>query len=240
MKAPSKSDVDQLGETLKHTPVSEASLIALDEFRLTFGTAIDQVRRALNEHCGVQCTLRPSKSTPSIIAKLIRQPTLRLTQIQDIAGLRVIVKDYAEQDALRDKVIALYPDCKIYDRREKPSFGYRAVHLVMKIEGRLVELQIRTELQHAWAQASEKMADIYGHHLKYGASDSNHFQGFISISNSLHSNEQTLIAANEAIRTTETDGLGLNKLHTIVNYIETHKTEILIDLREFVKDLYNR
>lgn len=169
MKALSKSGIDPLGETLKQTPVSEASLIALDEFRLTFGTAIDQVRRALNEHCGVQCTLRPSKSTPSIIAKLIRQPTLRLTQIQDIAGLRVIVKDYAEQDALRDKVIARYPNCKIYDRREKPSFGYRAVHLVMKIDGRLVELQIRTELQHLWAQLSETIADTLGHSLKYGA-----------------------------------------------------------------------
>jgi hypothetical protein len=61
MKPQSKSEIDQLGETLKHTPVSEASLIALDQFRLTFASAIDQVRRALNEQCGVQCSLRPSK-----------------------------------------------------------------------------------------------------------------------------------------------------------------------------------
>ncbi len=189
MKAPSKSDVDQLGETLKHTPVSEASLIALDEFRLTFGTAIDQVRRALNEHCGVQCTLRPSKSTPSIIAKLIRQPTLRLTQIQDIAGLRVIVKDYAEQDALRDKVVALYPDCKIYDRREKPSFGYRAVHVVVKVEGCLVEVQIRSEFQQVWGQVSEKFADIAGHFVKYQPIDNNFGNELHSLSDVIHTLE---------------------------------------------------
>jgi putative GTP pyrophosphokinase len=192
MKPQTKSEIDQLGETLKHTPVSEASLIALDQFRLTFGTAIDQVRRALNEQCGVQCSLRPSKSTPSIIAKLIRQPTLRLTQIQDIAGLRVIVKDYAEQDALRDKVVAIYPDCKIYDRREKPSFGYRAVHLVMKVEGRLVELQIRTEFQHAWGQFSETYADLAGHDTKYKDLSLPFVDQLIGLSNDLHELEDAL------------------------------------------------
>lgn len=171
MSTPSKSAIDQLGETLKQAPVSRESLIALDQYRLTFHMAIAQVRSALSEQCGVQCTLRPSKSTPSIIAKLIRQPSTRLTQIQDIAGLRVIVKDYAEQDALRDKVKALYPDCKIYDRRKKPSFGYRAVHLVIKVDNRLVELQVRTEFQHLWAQEFERCADNYGQDIKYKDSD---------------------------------------------------------------------
>jgi putative GTP pyrophosphokinase len=189
MSTPSKSAIDQLGETLKQTPVSKESLIELDQYRLTFQSAIAQVRRDLNEQCGVQCTLRPSKSTPSIIAKLIRQPSLRLTQIQDIAGLRVIVKDYAEQDALRDKVVALYPDCKIYDRREKPSFGYRAVHLVTKTEGLLVELQIRTELQHAWALFSEKIADLYGHSLKYGSGDEEWQKILLLHSESSHESE---------------------------------------------------
>ncbi len=196
MDSLSKSAIDKLGETLKQTPVSRESLIALDQYRLTFHTAIAQVRNALNEQCGVQCTLRPSKSTPSIIAKLIRQPSARLTQIQDIAGLRVIVKDYAEQDALRDKVKALYPDCKIYDRREKPSFGYRAVHLVMKVEERLVELQIRTEFQHLWAQVSEKHADILGHSVKYDDLGLPLIDNFIGFSNDMHEVEQALHSAD--------------------------------------------
>jgi ppGpp synthetase/RelA/SpoT-type nucleotidyltranferase len=186
MNLQSKSSIDQLGETLKQTPVSRETLIALDQYRLSFHTAIAQVRNALNEQCGVQCTLRPSKSTPSIIAKLIRQPSTRLTQIQDIAGLRVIVKDYIEQNRLRDKVIALFPSCKIYDRREKPSFGYRAVHLVMKIEERLVELQIRTEFQHAWGQVSEKFADIVGHHTKYEFFDNPLTNNLSALSNVVH------------------------------------------------------
>jgi putative GTP pyrophosphokinase len=212
MKPQSKTEIDQLGETLKHTPVSEASLIALDQFRLTFGSAIDQVRRALNEQCGVQCSLRPSKSTPSIIAKLIRQPTLRLTQIQDIAGLRVIVKDYAEQDTLRDKVVAIYPDCKIYDRREKPSFGYRAVHLVMKVEGALVELQIRTEFQHAWAQMSEVMADFYGHNAKYENSQEKRIKEHQVFSNTMHAYEKT-------IQVNKIGDMGTSTLANLINLL---------------------
>ena len=196
MSTPSKSAIDQLGETLKQTPVSKESLIALDQYRRTFQLAIAQVRRDLNEQCGVQCTLRPSKSTPSIVAKLIRQPTSRLTQIQDIAGLRVIVKDYAEQDTLRDKVKGLYPDCKIYDRREKPSFGYRAVHLVIKIEERLVELQIRTEFQHAWGQVSEKYADIAGHAVKYKQQGLPFVEQLIGLSNDVHEVECVLRSAD--------------------------------------------
>jgi putative GTP pyrophosphokinase len=195
----SKSAVDLLGETLKQAPVSEASLIALDTFRLTFQAAIAHVRQSLNEHAGVQCTLRPSKSTPSIIAKLIRQPSTRLTQIQDIAGLRVIVKDYAEQNVLRDTMQALYPDCKIYDRREKSSFGYRAVHLVIKVEARLVELQIRTEFQHVWAQISEKLADLFGQDLKYQVSTIQLKIELDNFSNSVHTSEQGFLDFHQSL-----------------------------------------
>jgi putative GTP pyrophosphokinase len=56
----------------------------------------------------------------------------------------------------------------IIDRRATPSCGYRAIHVVAKVGGLPVEVQIRTELQHAWAEVSEKLADIYGIALKHG------------------------------------------------------------------------
>jgi ppGpp synthetase/RelA/SpoT-type nucleotidyltranferase len=34
--------------------------------------------------------------------------------------------------------------------------------------GKLVEVQIRTSLQHNWAEFSEKLADEFGHAIKYG------------------------------------------------------------------------
>jgi ppGpp synthetase/RelA/SpoT-type nucleotidyltranferase len=36
----------------------------------------------------------------------------------------------------------------VIDRREKPSHGYRAVHVIVECGGRMVEIQVRTELQH--------------------------------------------------------------------------------------------
>lgn len=36
------------------------------------------------------------------------------------------------------------------------------------IDGRAVEIQVRTALQHVWAELSEKFSDIWGSGLKYG------------------------------------------------------------------------
>lgn len=35
----------------------------------------------------------------------------------------------------------------------------------------MVEIQVRTELQHLWAEISEKLADTYGAALKYGGGE---------------------------------------------------------------------
>ena len=54
------------------------------------------------------------------------------------------------------------------DRRAAPSYGYRAVHIVVKISGKLVEIQIRTLLQHLWAEVSERLSDVLDPEIKYG------------------------------------------------------------------------
>ena len=54
------------------------------------------------------------------------------------------------------------------DRRAKPSFGYRAVHVVVKVDGLPVEVQLRTSLQDRWAQIVERMADSWGRQIRYG------------------------------------------------------------------------
>jgi ppGpp synthetase/RelA/SpoT-type nucleotidyltranferase len=54
-----------------------------------------------------------------------------------------------------------------------PSHGYRAVHIVASVNGRKVEIQLRTELQHLWAEISEKVSDIIDPRLKYGEGDTN-------------------------------------------------------------------
>lgn len=66
---------------------------------------------------------------------------------------------------------AAFPSSTIVDRRISPSHGYRAVHVVVRREGRIVEIQVRTVLQHQWAEVTEKLSDEIDPGLKYGTGD---------------------------------------------------------------------
>lgn len=109
---------------------------------------------------------RRSPQAP-IVEKLHRE-SIRLSQIQDIAGCRVIVVDIVEQEKVLASLRAAFPRASTVDRRLNPSFGYRAVHVISRTFGQLVEIQVRTSLQHLWAEFSEKFSDVYNPSIKYG------------------------------------------------------------------------
>src|SRR5438105_427944 len=92
-----KTQIDRLGERLKKGDVSDTDLQALDAYRRAFAGAYETVNQVLRESLGLAPTGRFAKTTTSISEKL-RREHVRLTQIQDIAGCRVVVKDIATQD----------------------------------------------------------------------------------------------------------------------------------------------
>jgi len=53
-------------------------------------------------------------------------------------------------------------------REEADRNGYRAVHVVVELDGRLAEIQIRTAAQHGWAQIVEKLDETMSTDLKHG------------------------------------------------------------------------
>lgn len=163
----SKTQIDRLGDRLRKLFPSEEDLILLDDYRRSFGDAYETVVRTIRERYQFEPTGRPAKSTRAIIEKLNRE-TIRLTQVQDIAGCRVIVNDLGEQDRFVDSVRYAFPKATVVDRRANPSYGYRAVHVIAKISDKLVEIQIRTPLQHLWAEISEKFSDVEDPAIKYG------------------------------------------------------------------------
>lgn len=123
------------------------------------------------------------KRAPSVIAKLLRFPSMKLGQMQDIGGLRAIVsklsnvrkleKLYRSRSFKHELVSS-----KDYIKNPK-SDGYRSIHLVYRYSndkapaynGLLLELQLRTKLQHAWATAVETMGTFLGQALKSGQGD---------------------------------------------------------------------
>jgi putative GTP pyrophosphokinase len=162
-----KSQIDRLGQRLRAQTFQEAELTLLDEYRRSFGPAYDRVVETVQEVLSVPVSGRPAKSTTSIIEKLNRE-SIRLSQIQDIAGCRIVVSDSLEQNRAVELIAAAFENVVIQDRRTKPSHGYRAVHVIIRDEGKSIELQIRTLLQQVWAELSEKLADVSDPSIKYG------------------------------------------------------------------------
>ncbi|VAW95239.1 RelA/SpoT domain protein [hydrothermal vent metagenome] len=118
------------------------------------------------------------KRAPSVITKLQRYESMQLHRMNDIAGLRAVVKSVSKVRELEKN----YRDSRFkhelvnekdYINNPKET-GYRGVHLVYKYktpkvpeyENLLLELQIRTRLQHAWATAVETMGTFLNHALK--------------------------------------------------------------------------
>jgi ppGpp synthetase/RelA/SpoT-type nucleotidyltranferase len=80
------------------------------------------------------------------------------------------VEDIFTQNVVVEQLKALFEQATPDDRRERPSHGYRAVHIIIPYSGKLIEVQVRTLLQHRWAEVSEKFSDV-DPSIKYGVGD---------------------------------------------------------------------
>jgi putative GTP pyrophosphokinase len=168
LKPFSNNQIDMLGERLKVGDPSDEDVTMLSAYRNSFYDAAKSVADTVREISGLEVTARPLKTTLSIVAKLKRDGVKQLSAMQDIGGCRVTVSNLTAQDDLIGKLMAAFPDAKLYDRVAKPSHGYRAKHLVVKVDGRRIEIQVRTYLQNHWALISERAADVFGQEIKYG------------------------------------------------------------------------
>ena len=166
----SKNQIDRLGGRLRKGDINETDLRLLDSYRRSFSDAYEVVVRQIRDDLRLEPTGRPAKSTTSIIDKLQRE-SIRLSQMQDIAGCRLTVPDIAVQNEVVAQLKRLFGNVTIVDRRQHPSHGYRAVHVIVDDSGKSVEVQIRTSLQHLWAELSEKLSDVVDGAIKYGGGD---------------------------------------------------------------------
>lgn len=110
------------------------------------------------------------KSRNTLREKLQSMPTMQLTHIRDLVGVRIVgTMTLEEQDELASTLISdLNMKSELIDRRLIPNNGYRALHIEVKLDGITGEIQIRTPLQSAWADSFERLADIWGRQIRYG------------------------------------------------------------------------
>lgn len=129
------------------------------------------------------------KRKPQIIRKLKRL-SVRLTQLQDIGGSRIIVESNKDVNKLRSFILdklGKQKDIELVretDYREKgrDDTGYRALHLILNLSGQKLELQIRSQIQHYWAESIERASVVYGYHLKEKEGDPIVIQYFKALS----------------------------------------------------------
>lgn len=127
------------------------------------------------------------KRLPTIIKKVKRYPDMRLSRMQDIGGVRAILPTLKDVRELEREYVS---NNKLSHRLKEPhkdyiespkEDGYRGIHLVYEYnntlsrnglakdyKGLLVEIQIRTNLQHSWATAVEAMGAFMGESFKNG------------------------------------------------------------------------
>lgn len=155
-------------------PLDETNLRIWGEFN-THYSAVEQALRAdvlhRLEHDGLPIQLEVTsrfKSRPTVLAKL--RSHSQLDRIRDLIGVRIVMQRGGRngQDRIVRCLAAAYPPAKIIDRRADPRAGYRAVHLEVNVAGARAEIQVRTSLQHQWAEVCERAADRWGRDLRYG------------------------------------------------------------------------
>jgi ppGpp synthetase/RelA/SpoT-type nucleotidyltranferase len=168
--------MDRLGRRLTEarTP-SEEDLDLLEKILVAYDETLSEVRQRLAE-LGFTPTTR-LKTTGTLIDKLRREVGMGFKGMQDIAGARLVVEgNHSVQDEVVSKIIDHFSTDdrppRTIDRRQKPSWGYRAVHVIVTVDGLPAEVQVRTQLQDVWAQTVERLADSWGRDIRYGGEPS--------------------------------------------------------------------
>ena len=161
---------------------------------------------------------RRLKRLSTIIDKLER-PTLdghntnsiKLTRMQDIAGCRAIVKNIKQLKQLQKKLESsrsVHKIVSIKDYLTPKESGYGGVHLVYSCyENQLadhewkkakVEVQLRTELQHAWATSLEIIDTLEQINLKTRHDGHDDWRKLFSIAGRLVSHEEKACVIEDA------------------------------------------
>lgn len=184
----SNSQITKLGDRLRSGDFSEADLAMLDAFRQTYSEIDEQayqlIHNTLASITGWTITKRKRKTQQSIVEKLRRQPQLRLPQMQDIAGCRIVIEGGGQvADTLGNLLTGAFEPLQwAIERKERHAHGYRATHIIARKGQKFYEIQLRTYAQDVWANLVESLSNEKNT-LKYGGSDQE--QALISLLQSL-------------------------------------------------------
>lgn len=189
----------------------------LSNWRASHALPLNAIQMNLRQSAGRVCT-RPLiaqrlKRRPSVMAKLRRFDSMQLARMQDIGGCRAVLDNAGQvnslyQAFLRSRTKHELVLQKDYLREPKKS-GYRGVHLVYRYRsskytdhtGLMIEIQLRSKLQHVWATGVETVGAFIRSALKSSTGPEDWLR-FFSILGSLFALEErgTLVPGTPTTR----------------------------------------
>lgn len=168
----SKNQIDKFGRRIRTGETLEGDHQLLRELNVIWLSAAWEAAKTIQENVSVEysdISVR-AKNLGTIEAKLHRQVTLQLSYMRDLAGCRLVVAHgRKDQECAASEIMETFVACspKYINRIADPRVGYRAIHLAVNLGITRVEIQIRTKLQHAWAEAMERLGDLAGRDVRY-------------------------------------------------------------------------
>ena len=169
---PSKRDLDLLGESIRTDTITPTDWELFYEVRLEWRKVLTNLEIDLDKEFssrGFELTSR-LKNFRTLREKL-RRSNLKLSSIRDVIGSRLVIPDSLEiQNVVVHEVMAKIANdrSKVVDRRVHSNHGYRAVHIELRRDGTICEIQVRTQLQDSWARTSEAFGELVGRGIRYG------------------------------------------------------------------------
>jgi putative GTP pyrophosphokinase len=189
-----------LAETSPHWLAHEYALLLADQWRACHAYPINTfqatLRTRLAAYPGNPIVAQRLKRMPTIVDKLRRYPAMKLTTMQDIGGVRAILKSVDDVRRLSTAYVGSTRlthellDRKDYIANPRSEDGYRSIHLIYRYrnkrapeyDGLRIEMQIRTTIQHIWATAVEAMGTFLGQALKSRQGDQEWLDFFALVS----------------------------------------------------------
>lgn len=192
----SRKQIDKAGKLLRDVVLALGGESDLDPDRFTpdsIREAVDVVQWWRGQHArplarvtallryyadkvGGESVTQRLKRFSTIVDKLQRQPTMALSKMEDIAGVRAILSRQEDVDRVvrclerssswKIRRIRRYVDGGVPGPKDD---GYRAVHVVVQKDGCYVEMQLRTPWQDSWAQSVEQDTRRLRAGLKFGS-----------------------------------------------------------------------
>ena len=180
----SKSRAKKIGKIIRRSPTTmeedEAFVEAIDDlgtYRAAFQSPLVRVNNGIryySRQTGVDAKVTQRlKRLPTIVDKLQRVSGLDLSRMQDIGGRRAVTHTIGELQDLRSALERAWEDdiVRRSDYIEQPrESGYRAFHLVVKRDGRPIEIQLRSARMHSWAEFIESLSGALGENYKQDGS----------------------------------------------------------------------